>query len=89
MHHSETTGGLAGTVGHGPRLGCASPLNGQGVAPFGGNRRPCRNRGTRAAPGLCQPAQRTWCCTIRRQQAALLKQPEAAETGRASLKASR
>ncbi|MDR2494104.1 MAG: hypothetical protein LBD24_02665 [Spirochaetaceae bacterium] len=41
MHHSEATGGLAGTVGHGPRLGCASPLTGHGVAPFGNNKRPC------------------------------------------------
>ncbi|MDR2495117.1 MAG: hypothetical protein LBD24_07845 [Spirochaetaceae bacterium] len=29
------------TVGDGPRLVRASPLTGQGVAPFGNNRRPC------------------------------------------------
>ncbi|MDR2494949.1 MAG: hypothetical protein LBD24_06985 [Spirochaetaceae bacterium] len=43
MHRSETTGGHAETVGDGPRLVRASPLTGQGVAPFGNNRRPCRN----------------------------------------------
>ncbi|MDR2494514.1 MAG: hypothetical protein LBD24_04740 [Spirochaetaceae bacterium] len=41
MHRSETTGGLAETAGGWPRLGCASPLTGHGVAPFGNNRRPC------------------------------------------------
>ncbi|MDR2494739.1 MAG: hypothetical protein LBD24_05895 [Spirochaetaceae bacterium] len=31
-----------------------------------------------AAPKLCKPAHRTGCCTIRKHQAAMLKQPEAA-----------
>ncbi|MDR2494021.1 MAG: hypothetical protein LBD24_02240 [Spirochaetaceae bacterium] len=31
-----------------------------------------------AAPGPCKPAHRTRCCTIKKQQAAMLKQPEAA-----------
>ncbi|MDR2494211.1 MAG: hypothetical protein LBD24_03200, partial [Spirochaetaceae bacterium] len=62
----------AETVGDGPRLVRASPLTGQGVAPFGNNRRPCLEQPEAArsvaAPGLCKPAQRTRCCTIRKQQ---------------------
>ncbi|MDR2495416.1 MAG: hypothetical protein LBD24_09375 [Spirochaetaceae bacterium] len=50
MHHSETTGGHARTVGDGPRLSSS------------------------------QPAHRTGCRTVRKQQAAMLKP---SETGRA------
>ncbi|MDR2494047.1 MAG: hypothetical protein LBD24_02375, partial [Spirochaetaceae bacterium] len=41
LHHSETTGGHAEAVGDGPRLSSTDALTGQGVAPFGNNRRPC------------------------------------------------
>jgi hypothetical protein len=47
------------------------------------NRPPLRE--SVAAPGLCKPAQWTGCCTIRKQQAAML---EPSETGRASTVAS-
>jgi GTP pyrophosphokinase len=36
-----------------------------------------------AAPELCQSAKRTGCCTIKKQQAAMLEQPETAEAAAA------
>ncbi|MDR2494359.1 MAG: hypothetical protein LBD24_03950 [Spirochaetaceae bacterium] len=77
MHHSETTSGHAEAVGDGaPNNDCQLT-----VRLCRGIRKPLKQPEAAeaarsvAAPGLCKPAQRTGCCTIRKQQAAMLCHP--------------